>query len=341
MTDAPRPTPLPELDRIDAAGFARLRQEARPAVLRGLADRWPAVAAARDSDEALVAYVEAFAQDRPLSVVRSPVEAGGRMFYADDTLSSMNFTRTEELLRPLLAELLALRGTDPAPVLSLQSTPMPVALPGFGLENRIDLLDASIRPRVWIGNRIEVMTHHDLSENIGVVVAGRRRFTLFPPEQLANLYVGPFHPTPAGAQVSLVDAAAPDLDRFPRYAEAMATAMSAELGPGDAIYIPYHWWHRVESLDPFNLFVNYWWNEARTDAGRPYDAMLHALLAVRTLPPEQRAAWKAAFDYYVFETSGDPVAHLPADAQGLLGPPTGKRLERIRNALRELVAKLP
>ena len=31
-----------------------------------------------------------------------------------------------------------------------------------------------------------------------------------------------------------------------------ASAQTAELEPGDAIYIPYFWWHHVRSLTGFN-----------------------------------------------------------------------------------------
>lgn len=60
---------------------------------------------------------------------------------------------------------------------------------------------------------------------------------------------------------------APELDRFLRYAEAMAAAQVAELEPGDAIFIPYMWWHGVQALDPFNLLVNYWWNSPHEATG--------------------------------------------------------------------------
>jgi len=86
-------------------------------------------------------------------------------------------------------------------------------------------------------------------ENVGIVMTGRRRFTVFPPEQIGNLYPGPFELTPSGVPISLVDLTAPDLDRYPRFAEAMAAAQSAVLEPGDAIYLPFHWWHAVESLE--------------------------------------------------------------------------------------------
>src|SRR3546814_2525666 len=57
----------------------------------------------------------------------------------------------------------------------------------------------------------------------------------------------------------MVDLAAPDLTRYPRFAEALAHAMTAELEPGDAIYIPGLWWHDVQAAGPFNVLVNYWW----------------------------------------------------------------------------------
>src|SRR3546814_12307007 len=59
--------------------------------------------------------------------------------------------------------------------------------------------------------------------------------------------------------ISLVDFAAPDLARFPRFAEALRHAQVAELGPGDAVFIPSMWWHHMEALDAFNVLVNYWW----------------------------------------------------------------------------------
>src|SRR3546814_4100254 len=71
-------------------------------------------------------------------------------------------------------------------------------------------------PRVWIGNATHVSTHYDVSSNLACVVAGRRRFTLFPPDQIANLYVGPLDVTMAGQPASMVDLAAPDLTQIGR-----------------------------------------------------------------------------------------------------------------------------
>ncbi|MGC6751747.1 cupin-like domain-containing protein, partial [Escherichia coli] len=86
---------------------------------------------------------------------------------------------------------------------------------------------------------------------------------------------------------------------------------------GDAIYIPFHWWHAVDSLEPINLFANYWWAPAPAATLNPQDALLHAMFSLRLLPEDQRAAWRTMFDHLVFQTGGDPAAHLPASARGM------------------------
>ena len=122
------------------------------------------------------------------------------------------------------------------------------------------LVPASAEPRLWIGNAAKIAPHNDPVENVAVVAAGRRRFTIFPPEAEPLLYMGPAHPTPAGTPVSMVHVTVPDLQRFPLYAKALESAEEAELSPGDAILIPRDWFHHVEALMRFNVLVNYWWD---------------------------------------------------------------------------------
>ena len=329
----PAPAPLPEYHGVDRARFeAEIRPAGLPAILRGLGANWPAVQAAERSDEAIIAYLKRFSHAEPVGAVVGPPEIAGRFFYTPD-LSALNFTRGQSPLAPFLDRLLRDRGAARPYAMAVQSVPLPELLPGFTAEQSTELVDADVVPRLWLGNAIRVATHYDLAENIGVVVAGRRRFTLFPPDQLANLYMGPLELTPAGTPVSMVDPAAPDLDRYPRFAEAMAVAQTGVLAPGDAIYIPFHWWHAVDSLDPVSIFMNYWWNPAPKDMGNPYDALLLSLFALRTLPDDQRAAWRRMFDHLVFRTGGDPVAHLPPAAQGVLGPVDAAMAERMRATL--------
>lgn len=337
MTSLEHLRPIGEYEGIDSTEFREtVRPGGQPAVFRGLAKDWPSVVAARRSDEELIAYLRIFRTDRPVAVIVGEPEIEGRFLYTDD-LRELNFVRGMSQLDPFLDRLIRDRANPRPYAIAVQSEEIPSLLPGFEDENRIDLVSTTTIPRAWIGNRISVAPHYDLMENVGIVVAGRRRFILFPPEQIKNLYVGPFELTPAGTPVSLVDPVNPDLERFPRFAEALKHAQLAELDPGDAIYIPFYWWHGVQSLEPVNLFVNYWWNDARSGAGSPYDALLHAIYAIRTLPPDQRAVWRMIFDHYIFGANGDPVEHLPEHARGMLGEATSEQLMRMRATLRKLL----
>lgn len=319
---------------LDAAGLAAIRRANQPVVIRNLADHWPAVAAGKQGGSALVDYLKSMATARPVGAIAARPEEGGRFFY-NEALTGLNFAKGQGQLPTFLDDLLRAADMPDPPALAVQSEVLPDIMPAFTLANRFDPL-AHVSPRIWIGNRIKVAPHYDVKENLAVCVAGRRQFTLFAPDQIANLYPGPFELTPAGTPVSMVDLHAPDHARFPRFAAAWATAQVATLEPGDALYIPYCWWHGVQSLDPVSVLVNYWWTQGVPAGAAPaYDALLHALLALRPLPPEQRAVWRTWFDYYVFETSGDPVAHLPPHAKGVLGPPAPGLFDRMRQILRQ------
>jgi len=219
------------------------------------------------------------------------------------------------------------------PAVAVQSAPLRDCLPGFAAENALGVLAEAVLPRIWLGNAITTPTHLDEWHNIGCVVSGRRRFTLFPPEQIANLYIGPLEFTPAAAPVSMVDVERPDFGRFPRFREALAAAQFAELEAGDAIYIPALWWHQVESVDAVNVLINYWWGGTHGAADSPVDCLLHTLLVLRELPAEHRAAWGRFFEHFVFGAGGDTVGHLPAASRGVLGSLPPEAAQAIRERL--------
>jgi len=132
--------------------------------------------------------------------------------------------------------------------------------------------------------------------------------------------------------MSLVQLHAPDFARFPRFRAALAQARSAELGPGDAMFIPPLWWHNVESLDALNVLVNYWWHASGAPLGSVsgYDSLLHAILNIRELPEPARAAWRALFEHYVFGSQEAVTAHIPEPRRGVLGrlaPADAERLQ--------------
>lgn len=311
---------------------------AQPAVLRGLVSDWPVVAAGRQSPAALFAYVKRFDAGQAAPTLLGPPEIGGRFFYNHD-LSGFNFRKGSTGIGAALDLLLAHLDDDRPPAFAMQSVPVRANLPGFEAENRMPVLNDAVEPRVWIGNRVIVAAHHDPSENIACVTAGRRRFTLFAPDQIANLYMGPFELTPAGVSISMVDFDAPDLDRHPRFAQALEVALVADLEPGDAIYIPYLWWHHVRSMDPVNMLVNYWWTPQALGRGGPQEALFHALVAIKALPPAHRDAWRALFDHYVFEDDGPAAAHLPEASRGVLGEMTPQMLRDVRAALARAMSR--
>jgi hypothetical protein len=331
--------PVRSFERVDATIFKQQVESVyEPAVLRQLVGDWPAVATARRSPHELAGYLSARDNGAPVNAFLGHEGIEGRYFYRPD-VEGFNFTPAETTLSNLLKTL-----QDPAEAnrsIYMGSTATARILPGFGSENPLRVAtDRGGEPRIWIGNRSRVAPHYDESDNIACVVSGRRRFILFPPEQVANLYVGPIDRTVAGQPISMVDLDNPDLERFPKFAEALKHALVADLEPGDAIYIPALWWHAVQAAGELNVLVNYWWNDAPADAGSPMHALGHGLLTISHLPEAKRRAWRILFDHYVFRLNGDPAAHIPVSARGLLGRSTPELRRMIRQFLMRALSSL-
>jgi hypothetical protein len=321
--------PIPEWRNVDLRVF---REEIvplyRPALMRGLVGDWPAVAAADPA-----AYLAAFDRGAEAEAFVGSPEIEGRYFYKSD-MSGFNFERRKGRLAEILRTLVELKEAERPPGIYVGAAATAECLPGFAEQNPLPLVEGTdAAARVWIGNRSVVSTHFDLSDNLACVVAGRRRFTLFPPDQLANLYVGPLDYTMAGQPASMVELNKPDFERFPRFREALAASLSAELGPGDALYIPTLWWHQIEALDPLNILVNYWWEDAPADRGSMFEAMVHAIYAAGTVPPARLAAWRGMFDHYVFREHGEPAAHLDPAHRGILAESAPPLRQRFRQFL--------
>lgn len=318
----------------EAIPFDALIAAQEPVVMEGAASNWPLVAAGLRSPADAVAYLSRFATDRPVTVFTAGAGSGGRFHY-DDTGTALDFTTGRADLRQTLAAMVAAAGDPVAAARYIGSTDLDLFLPGFRAANDLALDHPDFRYRpplasIWMGNRTTVPAHYDISNNLACCVVGHRRFTLFPPEQVANLYPGPLEPTPAGQVVSMVDFRNPDLVRFPRFSEALAAAQVAELEPGDVLFYPALWWHQVEALDGFNVLVNYWWNPVPGFVDTPEITLLHALLSLRDRPDSEKRAWAALFDYYVFGPAERAGAHLPEAARGALGPLDEMQARRLR-----------
>lgn len=307
---------------MDGAGLApddALLRSTEPVIIRDLAAHWPLVRAGLESSQSADAYLRRFYRDATVVAMLGGPDIDGRFFYNED-LSGFNFRPVPVKLDTVLGELEARRSDAQPPAIYVGSTTVETCLPGLRTENDIDLGERDALMSVWIGNRTRIAAHYDLPDNLACVAVGRRRFTLFPPDQLSNLYIGPLDYTPAGQAISLVDFARPDFARFPKFATALEHAQVAELGPGDAIFIPSMWWHHVEALDPFNVLVNYWWRQSPGHMDTPTNALMHAIMSVRDLPPAQRKAWQELFRHYVFEADEDTAAHIEPGARRILSP---------------------
>jgi hypothetical protein len=306
-------------------------QSERPLILRDLVADWPLVKAARQSADMADEYLRRFYNSRPVRASVGPPEIGGRIFYTED-LSELNFKTVRTQLDEFLDSLKHHRDSPRPPAHYVGSVDVDSILPGMRSENDLDLVHLDPSVRIWIGNQTRIAAHYDFTYNIACVAAGSRRFTLFPPEQLENLYIGPLDFTPAGQSISLVDFNKPDFEKYPKFREALPHAQVADLKPGDAIFIPGMWWHHVESLDSFNVLINYWWRSTPAYLGTPLDALNHALLSIRDLPAAQREIWRGIFDHYVFVPDEDVAAHIPEDRRGVLAPidePSARKLRAL------------
>ena len=319
---------------VDQAGQlpAAVQGSREPLLLRGLVRHWPIVRAAEDSPTAVEAYLRSFYQGATVNAVYGEPGHLGRLFYNED-ISGFNFQAVPARLDKVLDEIRGQSHAENPAGVYMGSTSVDAVLPGFRSENDIELEGFDPLVFIWMGNRSRIAAHYDLPDNIACCAAGQRRFTLFPPGEIANLYPGPIDFTPAGQTISMVDFEEPDFECFPRFRKALEQAQLAVLEPGDAVYIPSMWWHHVEGQNDLNVLVNYWWRPVPAYMDTPANVLEYALLAMRDLPRKEREAWRAIFDFYVFDFEEKSVGHIPEGRRGVLAPMSDTLARRLRAQL--------
>lgn len=111
---------------------------------------------------------------------------------------------------------------------------------------------------LWIGPQGTLTPfHHDLTHNLLIQVAGRKKVHVVPSYEEARMRpVRKYF-----SQWSLDDMLAAPAERRPQLLE-------CEIGPGDALYIPVGWWHHVIGLEQSYsvLFTNFVWPNTYTTA---------------------------------------------------------------------------
>ena len=329
-------SPIEECRASDSLlSLGAITAEDRPLVIRGLCRDWPIVRLARESDTAFAKGLAAFDSGADADVLLMPAEEGGVVGY-NAAFDGFNYEHHQVSVTQVLKRLAHHSREENPPGLALQSALISICLPGFLQSHALPLLDRSVEPRIWIGNRVTTPAHFDEYHNIAVVVCGSRKFTLLAPDQAPNLYVGPLDFAPTGAAMSIARLDRPDDPRYPRLKQALAHAQVAQLQPGDAIYIPPMWWHHVASLERINALVNYWWKPVPANGYAPHTALgclMHCILTFKSLPPAEKAAWKGLLDFYVFGED-DVAGHIPLERRGMLGPLSPDQVETLKALIR-------
>lgn len=107
---------------------------------------------------------------------------------------------------------------------------------------------------LWIGSKGCITPpHYDRSDNFLVQFEGRKKVTMFSPDDSINLYPNEKAEFPHISQVNILQ---PNYRIHPRFSN--ARPYHAIIYPGDMLFIPRRWWHHIISLDSC-LSVNFWW----------------------------------------------------------------------------------
>jgi len=111
------------------------------------------------------------------------------------------------------------------------------------------------------------MHWHNGREVVAQLVCGRKRFVLFSPKDSRFLYPRRFVESPRAwfdeteavfcSEIPFENGIENiDLERFPLFRHAKPIVI--DLGPGDLLYIPTHWWHYTHALEPCVLVADFW-----------------------------------------------------------------------------------
>ena len=297
-----------------------IQDATQPIVFKDFASQWPIVLSGKTSDSAGADYIRSIYSKEQVSACLGDPDTKGRVFYNKE-MTGFNYGGGKVDLNIVLDKLLDHANDSEPPTMYMGSTEVNRWFPNFAKQNPSGLESCNPLTSMWIGNQSKIAAHYDFPHNLAISVIGQRRFTLFPPEQIDNLYVGPMEFAPGGQDISLVDFDAPDFKEFPKFKQAIEAAQVAELSAGDALFLPSMWWHHVEGRNALNVLVTHWWRDTPAYMGRPNNALMAAMLSIRSLPKEQRQAWQSIFNHYIFEHDNTDLNHIPEHALDILKMP--------------------
>jgi len=147
---------------------------------------------------------------------------------------------------------------------------------------------------IWVGSGGHVANlHYDGKSNFIIMVAGKKRVTLFPFHTLPFMYPAPLDRGLNSAPSSFVRLLDPDFKRFPMFKRALREARVVVLEPGDILYVPGYWWHCVEASG-LNVTINHWTGVSPQNM-RLLENQASAMVLFDQVPRQTRRALRQAF----------------------------------------------
>lgn len=216
-----------------------------PVVFRGLAAHWPATS--RWNREYLT------------------TECGERRVIANCRLSGSGVPYTENISSDSFVEISFREYWDEYISIGKRSYLAQFPLRDLGEtlvgDTRFSELLVGVPPRelnFWLGCGTKSGMHFDDSDNLMVMVHGKKLSVLAPPGASKSLY--PFHQLVTKSSVDMED---PDFTRHPK--SRFATLYVAELVPGDVLFVPLSWWHYFSSSPAdYSISLNCWFGRSAT-----------------------------------------------------------------------------
>ena len=259
----------------------------QPVVIRSLVSHWNAVSDPQKRWVDLKRLRDrVFASDHDQSLV-VPVEIGDS--YMDENLSK-DLIKFHDLLDCYIATTKSCHDSvgDYIEPLSQHSITMPrIYLAQHDIDEVSVLKDDILIPRIcstgkgsmyrkniWFGSPQGTVSpcHYDPFQNVLCQVIGEKEVILFNPSLTSYLYPA-LHTVQKNT--SQVDISRPDLTKHPLYKEVLSLVNSNKGGvdlsnasylsvgrtilyPGDAVFIPFKWWHYCKT-SKLSCSINFWW----------------------------------------------------------------------------------
>ena len=213
-------------------------RRASPWCSRDWSNDWPAVRAARESPRALANFIRGFDRGKAVIVIEGPPSIRGQHFLSrrHDRLQFRAPAGDDQ--RDARPPARAWRDDPNPPAMFIESMPTENSCPASPPRTRCRWSRRDVAPRIWIGKRSRCRRISTCCTTSPASSAAGGDSRCFRPSRWRTCTWGRSISRPRARPSAWCRCTTPDLARFPRFAEALRHAQSAELDPGDALYIP-------------------------------------------------------------------------------------------------------